>query len=95
MDRKEAYQEKLSAQLDEWKAEIDKLDARAQKVEGEIKVEFLNKVDQLRAQQEIASHKLANLQQAGDEAWDDLKAGVDIAWKNLGTAVKSAAARFD
>jgi predicted RNase H-like nuclease (RuvC/YqgF family) len=95
MNRKQAYQEKLSTKLDEWKAEIDKLEAKADQVESEAKIQYYRNVEQLRAQQEIARHKLANLQQASDDTWDDLKSGADIAWKNLGTAVKSAAARFE
>ena len=44
--------------------------------------------------QETASNKLAELKDAGDDAWEDLKAGLDGAWNTLGNALKSATARF-
>ena len=91
MDHKEAYTQEREQQLDAWMAEIDRLGENAHRIEGEAKIEHLQVVDRLRAQQEIARHKLANLQKADDEAWQDQKSAVDIAWHNLGSAIKSAA----
>lgn len=95
MDRKQAYAQKMEGHLDEWRAEIEKLEAKAKQAQGDAKVEYHRVVDELRAQQEIASHKLANFQKSSDGAWEDLKLGVDRAWKNLGTAVDTAASRFE
>ena len=44
--------------------------------------------------QESATNKLAELKDAGDEAWEDLKAGIESAWDSLGSALKSAYSRF-
>jgi hypothetical protein len=36
----------------------------------------------------------SQLKEAGDDAWEDLKAGIDSAWDSLSGAIKSAASRF-
>lgn len=90
MSMKEAYQEKLKAQLDQWNVEIDKLKARA-----EARIEYYEQTENLRAQQAEADAKLQELRQAGEGAWDDLRAGIESAWDSLGKAVRSAGSRFD
>jgi hypothetical protein len=43
---------------------------------------------------ETAGKKLSELQAAGDDAWEDLKAGIESSWASLRNAVKSATSRF-
>jgi len=94
MSMKDAYEQKLQAQLDEWGAEIDKLKAKADNAEADVQLEYYKKIEELRSMQESATNKLAELRDAGDGAWEDLKAGIDSAWDSLGNALKSAASRF-
>ena len=94
MSMKEAYEQKIKAQLDEWSAEIDKLKAKADSAEGDVQLEYYKQIEELRTMQETASNKLTELKDAGDDAWEDLKAGIDSAWDSLGNALKSASSRF-
>ncbi len=94
MGMKETYQKKLQAQLDEWNTEIEKLKAKADKAEADIKLEYYEEIEDLRVQQDVAREKLAALKNASDDAWEDLKAGMDDAWHTLGDAVQKAATRF-
>jgi DNA repair exonuclease SbcCD ATPase subunit len=94
MSMKDAYEQKLQAQLDEWGAEIDKLKAKADNAEADAQLEYYKHIEELRSMQETANNKLAELKDAGDDAWEDLKAGIDSAWYSLGNALKSAASRF-
>lgn len=43
---------------------------------------------------ETASNKLTELKDAGDDAWENLKAGIDSAWDSFGNTLKSAALKF-
>jgi len=43
---------------------------------------------------EAAQEKLKEFKGSGEDAWEDPKAGVELAWDSLGEAVKSAASRF-
>jgi hypothetical protein len=94
MSMKDAYEQKLQAQLDEWSAEIEKLKAKADNAEADTQLEYYKQIEKIRSMQESASNKLVELKDAGDDAWEDLKAGLDSAWDSLGSAVKSAASRF-
>ena len=94
MNMKESYQQKLQAQLDQWNADIDKLKAKADKVDADIKLEYYEQIEDLRVKQQAARDSLANLMSASDDAWEDLKAGVESAWFTLGEAIERAATRF-
>jgi uncharacterized coiled-coil DUF342 family protein len=94
MTDRSAYRQKLEAQLDEWRAEIDKLQAKAVEAGADARIEYEKQVEELREQQKEAQERLEELNDAGEEAWDDLKDGVEKAWDNLGNAVQKAVERF-
>ena len=94
MSMKDSYQQKLQAQLDEWSADIDKLKARADKADADVKLEYYVQIEELREKQETAKDKLSELMDASDDAWEDLKAGVESARFVLGEAVSKATSRF-
>ena len=94
MGKKEAYQQKLEAQLDEWKADINKLKARADQADADTQLAYYKQIEELQSKQESAREKLKGLKEAGEDAWEDLKAGMDSAWNSLSQALKSATSRF-
>mgnify|MGYP006309054223 CR=1 FL=1 len=94
MSMKESYEKKLQAQLDEWDAEINKLKAKADKAQADAQLEYYEKVEELRMMQEAARAKLTELREAGDDAWEDLKAGLEAARDSMGKALKAAGSRF-
>lgn len=94
MDEKSAYRQKLEARFDQWRAEIDKLQAKATEAGADARLEYQEEIEKLRDQQEDARAKLDELDNASDEAWEDLKSGIENAWDDLGEAVKSARERF-
>jgi vacuolar-type H+-ATPase subunit I/STV1 len=77
MGMKEEYEQKLQAQLNEWSAEINKLKAKADGAEADAQLEYYKKIEGLQAMQESVNNKLAELKDASDDAWVDLKAGID------------------
>ncbi len=91
---KDAYEKKIEAQLNEWKTDIDKMKAKADKADAQAQLEYYKQIENLRTKQEDAKKKLAELKAAGEDAWEDLKAGLDLASASLGEAVKSARSRF-
>ncbi|MDZ7700384.1 MAG: coiled coil domain-containing protein [Deltaproteobacteria bacterium] len=93
-EKRDAYVQKLKAKMDEWNAEIDKIEAKADQADAESKIEYEKQLEDLRAKRKDVEDKMAELQQAGDGAWEDLKAGMDNAWDSLGNALKSATSRF-
>ena len=91
---KEAYQQKLRAKLDEWQANIDKLNAQARQAQADARIDYEKQLEQLRAQRDEMASQLEKLQKSQTEAFSDLKSGVDKAWDEMATAMKSAWNRF-
>lgn len=94
MGMKEAYQEKLEAQLRIWNAKIEELKGKADKAEAEAKIRYQEQLQALRAKQEEAEKRLRELKAAGEGAWEDLKGGIEKVWDELRDAVEKAASRF-
>jgi uncharacterized coiled-coil DUF342 family protein len=94
MDLKEAYQQKMNAQLKEWQAKIDLLKAKADEAKAEQKIKYYEQIESLRVKQQHVHDKLEELQSASEGAWEELKAGVDLAWQDLKEAVERAREKF-
>ncbi len=94
MSMKEAYEQKLDAQLAEWKAEIDKLKARAEQADADTRVAYNRQIQDLEAKREATEQRMQELRQASEDAWTDMKAGVEAAFDELSQSVRSAASHF-
>ena len=94
MSTKEDFVRKMHAKLDQWNAEIDALSAKANAAEAEARAEYHKQLEALRSKRDHARSKLSELESAGEGAWQDLKAGVELAWESDREAVRSATARF-
>ena len=94
MSTKDEYVRKMHSRLDLWNAEIDKLAAKADHAEAEVRTEYHKHIDELRAKRDAASKRLDEIRQTGEGAWEDLKAGAEMAWDAIGEAIDSAKSRF-
>jgi len=94
MKNRDLYLEKVQAQLDEWDADIEKLKARANKASADAKLEYKSRIESLKHKREKAGDKLDELRSASDDAWEDLKIGLESAKNALGSSLKSAASHF-
>jgi hypothetical protein len=91
---KELYQRKLQAQLDEWKADVDKLRARASRASADTQLKMNEHIKALDSKIAEGKVKLSELSRAGEDAWESIREGVDSAWNSLKSAVSDAAAKF-
>lgn len=94
MTMREDYVRKMEAKLEQWNAEIDTLIVKAALAEAELKTEYNEQIEALRNKQIEARVKLEALRDASDEAWKDMRAGVEMAWDSVGEAINSALSRF-
>jgi flagellar hook-basal body complex protein FliE len=94
MGAKKAYQDKMEAQLKEWRAKIDVLKAKADKAEADKRAKYYEKIETLRSRQKAAAEKLKELQKAGEGAWTDVKTGMEKAWNDLKTSIEEASKKF-
>lgn len=88
------YVRKMHSKLDHWNAEIDKLATKASQSKTEMRAEYDKHVEELRTKRDEAKNNLERLQSAGEGAWEDMKAGVEMAWDAIGEAIDSAKSHF-
>ena len=94
MNSKEEYIRKMQAQLEELNTEIDRLTTRAGEAKADVMDEYNEIITALKARLEGARVNIEELQQAGENAWDDLKNGIDTVWSSIQEAISSARSRF-
>lgn len=94
MDERDAYRQKAEAKLDQWRAEIDKLQARAAEASADTRIEYEKQLKTLREKQQDMRRQLDELGSAGSDAWKDIKSGLDSAWDDLQASMKNARERF-
>ncbi len=94
MNEKELYRQKMQAQLDEWKAEVDKLKAQTAGASADAQLELNKLIEGLEGKIEEGKTRLAELANASEDAWESIKAGVESAWDSITSAFSDAAAKF-
>ncbi|MEO8342428.1 MAG: hypothetical protein ABI536_01305 [Gallionella sp.] len=94
MEIQDAYKQKMAAQLKEWSAQIDLLEAKAENAGADMKVKRTKQLHELRAQQHAASEKMKELGKASGAAWEQVKVTTDKIWDDLKAGVADAQSKF-
>lgn len=94
MGTKQAYVEKLEAQVREGTAKIDQLRAKTDAAKADAKLEYQQQIDHLQNQKNQLRGKLNEIKQAGEGAWESLRDGVAAAVNDLKAAVDRAMSKF-
>jgi len=88
MSVKEDYLKKIEAQIKEWSAKIDELKEKG------VKGKYDEIIENLIAKREAAQNKLQELKKSSDEAWVDIKVGLENARDELKEALEKAVSQF-
>ena len=94
MSTRDEYVRRMQAKLEEWNADIDALTVKGSEVSAELKSEYAEQIEALKAKQAAARQKVEEMQKSGEGAWEDLKAGMELAWNAVSEAIDSAKSRF-
>ena len=94
METQDAYKQKMAAQLKEWSAQINLLEAKVANAAADIKVKRTEELKDLRARQRAASEKMKALGTASGEAWDHLALTADKIWEDLKAGIAEAQSKF-
>ncbi|MGD8933334.1 MAG: hypothetical protein PVF35_01040 [Gammaproteobacteria bacterium] len=94
MTTRHEYIEKLKDKLDQWDADIDVLEEKAEHARADLKFEYQDQLASLRRKRDDARLKLSELKNASEGAWEDLKQGADEAWDSLKHSIDKALSHF-
>jgi len=94
MDIKDAYKKKMEAQLKEWHAQIDLLEAKIENAGADMKLKSASAIHELRAKQHAASAKIKELEKETGAAWEQTKLTAEKMWEELKKGIAEAHAKF-
>ncbi len=94
MEIQKAYKQKMAAQLAEWGAQIDLLEAKVANAGADLEIKRTKELHELREQLLGASLKMNEYEKTTGEAWDLVKITADKIWADIKTGVASAHAQF-
>jgi hypothetical protein len=94
MNDKELYRQKYQAQLDELKAEVAKLKARAAGAKADAQIEINTHLKELDHRMHDAGARLAELAASSEATWDSARKKAETTWDALKAGVGAAAAKF-
>ena len=90
MDKRAEYIEKLSSQMVEWDAQIDRLRDKAESATPEARFEYSSAIAALQLKRDEAAAKLQGISAAGADEWEELKTGTEQAWSEIRTILHDA-----
>ena len=97
-DKKEVFLEQMKKQLDDlnyrWNIERNKFEAKIQHESAEVRKRLEAEREDLRKFRNEMHEKIIDLEVASENAWDDVKGGVENAWETLSKAFDKATAHF-
>ena len=93
MSTKDQYVEKGQAEIDKWNAEIENLETKIT-ADAKTKLEHEEHMNALRQKRDEAKAKLAEIQAAGDDTWEDLKDGLESIWTSIKDGFEKVKAKF-
>ena len=94
MTKRNEYLDKIKAQLEEWEYDINRLEARLDDAQDEAKVKLDKTINDLKARQKDMQGRLKQLENAAEEAWTDVKDGLELAWDSLKLGFLAAKSEF-
>lgn len=94
MKTKDEYIDSLAAELKEWSAQIDLLTAKADNAAADMKLQYNEEIDGLRAKQHAAAEKIKELEKSSGDAWETVKETADKVWDDLRTGMAIAISKF-
>lgn len=86
MEIKDAYKQKLVAQLKEWSAQINLLEAKVENAGADIEIEHAEALQGLHAKQRKAAENMKELEKSSSETWEHVKEAADRIWDDLKAA---------
>ncbi|HTH50059.1 MAG TPA: hypothetical protein VMB21_21280 [Candidatus Limnocylindria bacterium] len=94
MSLRDAYRQKIEAQIDEEIARMAILKAKARQMMADGKIMAYEEIGDADAKINALKAKLKELGQASEGAWETMRGGVESAWGELSASCRKAAAKF-
>jgi hypothetical protein len=93
-ETRNAYEEKADAKLKKLKAQMTLLEADFEEAKADVRIKYTKQLDKIRDQYQKAKMRLDKMADSTQDAWKELRTGVDQAINELEEAIGSASDRI-
>lgn len=93
MDTKEVFKEKIEQQLSKWKPTIDGLKEKVEQAEVDAKEKLHDQLELLHDKRIKAEKILEDISATSQDAWEQVKSGVEQGWTELSRTAKHTIAK--
>lgn len=83
MSAKDAYKQKIEAELELVKANLDVLKAKAKSATADMRISYSKDIETIEDNYAIVQSKLGELGEVGEGAWEHLKKDIENSWDSL------------
>lgn len=94
MEKRELYLEKIRAEIDQYSAKLAGMRGKANEVQADIKLEYLNRLEKLEGKRDGLKEKYEQLSKSSESSFGDIKEGTENAWKELKESISKATKHF-
>ena len=94
MEIQNAYKQKMSAQLNEWGAQVNLLEAKLENLGADMRIKRTEELQMLRAKQRAATDKMKELGEASGAAWEQVKNTADKIWDEMKAGLAAVQEKF-
>lgn len=95
MERKDAFEDALRAQLDEWSAVVARLRAKVESEHGDTRIKLMSEIENLATYQRQAETYLQEVHDAKDDAWKNMKSDIEAVQGQMRQALDRAWKRIE
>ncbi|MED5388535.1 MAG: hypothetical protein VX793_06760 [Pseudomonadota bacterium] len=95
MSEKKDFADSIRQKLEDWDYQLDRLSARLDDLRDEWRAEANQKITDFKARRDELEAKLEKLEGHGEDAWEDIKSGIELAWDGLKTGLLAARSEFE
>ncbi|MFO7942973.1 MAG: hypothetical protein R6U51_01515 [Anaerolineales bacterium] len=93
-EKKEAYQKKVEAELEELEAKINLLIAKAKNASADTRIKAQNQISLLKGKYVKVSEEISGLPSKSKDAWEEVTKGIDEALDDLKVSAEEAIEQF-
>lgn len=94
MSTKEAYKQKMEAELEIAQAKLAEFKAQVKSSAADVGIENAKQVEEFEKSVDATKVKLKELSAADDDTWEQIKDGVESAWGKLSAAIRNTAEKL-
>lgn len=84
MAKRDEYVERVKKRLDDWNADIKKLEDAYEKAEAGARLRLKEQIQSLHRHREEAQKQIRRIEDAAEEAWHEIARGAEEAWRRIG-----------